>query len=105
MRKRFFQFGIGLRILRTLQIVPTNRSTMRQIRESLQRQAGRSFTEVGRSLKIFRIAALKCVSWARPGGVDWTLAQTLCEKKLERRLCRPALPRCSYQLAPHIGQG
>ncbi len=82
--------------------MPTNRITMRQIRESLRLhlQAKLSFSEIGRSLKISKSAAAKYVSLARAAGVDWALAQTLSDEELERRLYRPALPRSSHQLAP-----
>ena len=82
--------------------MPTNRITMRQIRETLRLhlQAGLSFSEVGRSLKISKSAAAKYVSKARAGGVDWALAQTLSDEELEARLYRPPLPRSSHQLAP-----
>ena len=82
--------------------MPTNRITMRQIRESLRLhlQAKLSFSEIGRSLKISKSAAAKYVSLARAAGVDWVLAQTLSDGELERRLYRPALPRSSHQLAP-----
>ena len=82
--------------------MPTNRITMRQIRESLRLhlQGGLSFSEVGRSLKISKSAAAKYVSMARAAGVDWALAQTLSDEELEARLYRPPLPRSSHQLAP-----
>ena len=82
--------------------MPTNRITMRQIRESLRLhlQARLSFAEVGRSLKISKSAAAKYVSLARAAGVDWAVAQNLSDEELEARLYRPPLPRSSHQLAP-----
>ena len=82
--------------------MPTNRITMRQIRETLRLhlQGKLSFSEVGRCLKISKSVAAKYVSMARAGGVDWTLAQTLSDEELEARLYRPPLPRSSHQLAP-----
>jgi hypothetical protein len=62
--------------------------------------AGRSFSKVGRSLKISMSAAAKYVSMARAAGVDWALAQTLSDEELEACLYRPPLPRSSHQLAP-----
>ena len=75
---------------------------MRQIRESLRLhlQAGLSYNEVGRALKISKSAVGKYVSLARVAGVDWDLAQTLDDEALQARLYRPALPRSSHQLAP-----
>lgn len=89
--------------------MPTNRITMRQIREALRLhlQADLSFTEVGRALKISKSAVGKYVSLARVAGVDWAVAQTLSDEALEARLYRPALPRSSHQLAPdfaHVHQ-
>ena len=85
--------------------MPTNRVTMRQIRETLRLhlQAGLSYSEIARALKISKSAAGKYVSMARAAGVDWDLAQTLSDEALEARLYRPALPRCSHQLAPDFG--
>ncbi len=78
---------------------------MRQIRESLRLhlQAGLSYNEVGRALKISKSAVGKYVSLARVAGVDWDLAQTLDDQALQARLYRPALPRSSHQLAPDFG--
>ena len=80
--------------------MPTNRITMRRIRETLRLhlQAGLSYNEVGRALKIYKSAIGKYVSLARVHGVDWALAQTLSDEELEARLYRPALPRSSFQL-------
>ena len=75
---------------------------MRQIRETLRLhlQAGLSYSEVGRALKISKSVAGKYVSMARAAGVDWDAAQTLSDVELEARLYRPAVPRASHQLAP-----
>ncbi len=82
--------------------MPTKRVTMRRIRETLRLhlQAGLSYAEVARALKIAKSSAGKYVSLARVAGVDWVIAQTLTDDELEARLFRPALPRSSYQLAP-----
>jgi hypothetical protein len=61
--------------------MPTNRITMRQIRETLRLRlhlcANLSFSDVARSLKISKSAAAKYASLARAAGVDWPVAQTL----------------------------
>jgi transposase len=82
--------------------MPTNRITMRQIRETLRLHlsAGLSYNEVSRSLKISKSVAAKYGSLARVAGVDWAIAQTLTDDELEARLYRPPLPRSSHQLAP-----
>ena len=82
--------------------MPTNRITMRRIRETLRLhlQADLSYNEIGRALKISKSAAGKYVSLARAAGIDWAVAQTLTDEELESRLYRPALPRSSHQLAP-----
>ena len=78
---------------------------MRQIRETLRLhlQAGLSYSEVGRALKISKSAVGKYVTLARVAGVGWGLAQTLDDEDLEARLYRPALPRGSHQCAPDFG--
>jgi hypothetical protein len=63
-------------------------------------QAGLSYNEVGRALKISESAVGKYVSLARVAGVDWVVAQTLSDEELECRLYRPPLPRSSYPLTP-----
>ena len=85
--------------------MPTNRVTMRQIRETLRLhlQAGLSYAEVGRVLKISKSAVCKYVSLARAASVDWAQADTLADEELEARLYRPAMPRSSHQLAPDFG--
>ena len=82
--------------------MPTNRVTMRRIRETLRLhlQAGLSYGEVARALKISKSSAGKYVSLARAAGVDWELAQRLTDDELDARLFRPAVPRSSHQLAP-----
>lgn len=82
--------------------MPTNRITMRRIRETLRLhlQAGLSYNEIDRALKLSKSAAGKYVSLARAAGVDWEVAQSLTDEELEARLYRPALPRSSHQLAP-----
>ena len=78
---------------------------MRQIRETLRLhlQAGLSYNEVGRVLKISKSVVGKYVSLARVAGVDWEVAQTLSDEDLQARLYRPALPRSSHQRAPDFG--
>ena len=75
---------------------------MRQIRETLRLhlQAGLSYGEVARALKISKSAAGKYVLLARVAGVDWEVAKTLSDEVLEARLFRPAVPRSSHHLAP-----
>ena len=53
--------------------MPTNRITMRRIRETLRLhlQAALSDNEVGRALKISKSAVGKYVSLARVAGLDW----------------------------------
>jgi hypothetical protein len=63
-------------------------------------QAGLSYTEVGRALKISESVVGKYVSLARAAGVDWEVAQTLSNEDLDARLFRPAVPRSSHHLAP-----
>ena len=77
--------------------MPTNRITMRRIRETLRLhlQAGLSYNEVGRALKISKSAVGKYITLARVAGVDWELAQSLSDEELEARVYRPALPRGS----------
>lgn len=75
---------------------------MRQIRETLRLhlQAGISYEEIARTLKISKSVAGKYVSLARVAGVDWAVAQSLTDEALQARLFRPALPRSSRQLVP-----
>lgn len=82
--------------------MPTNRITMRRIRETLRLhlQADLSYNEIGRALKISKSVAGKYVSLARAAGIDWAVAQALTDEELEARLYRPALSRSSHQLAP-----
>jgi transposase len=78
---------------------------MRQIRETLRLhlQAGLSYNEVGRALKISKSVVGKYICLARVAGVDWAHAQTLSDEDLQALLYRPALPRDSHQLAPDFG--
>jgi transposase len=82
--------------------MPTNRITMRQIRESLRLhlQANLSYNEVGRTLKISKSVVGKYLSLARVAGVDWSVAQTLSDQELEAKLYKAALPRNSKQQLP-----
>ncbi|MFP3276713.1 MAG: IS21 family transposase [Paraburkholderia sp.] len=82
--------------------MPTNRVTMRSIREALRLclQAGLSYGEAGRTLKLSKSVVGKYMSLARMAGVDYELAQTLSDEVLEARLFRPAVPRASHQLTP-----
>ena len=75
---------------------------MRRIRETLRLhlQAGLSYNEVARALKISKSVVGKYVSLARAADVDWEAVQALSDEELEARLYRPALPRSSHQLAP-----
>ena len=84
--------------------MPTNRITMRRIRETLRLhlQSGLSLSEVARALKISKSAVGKYVSLARMAGVDLELAESLNDPELEARLYRPAVPRSSHQLAPDL---
>ena len=78
---------------------------MRRIRETLRLhlQAGLSYNEVARALKISKSVVGKYVLLARVAGVDWVTAQTLGDEDLEARLYRPAVPRSSHQLVPDFG--
>src|SRR5450631_3330981 len=82
--------------------MPTNRITMRRIREVLRLhlQAGLSYNEVSRALKLSKSVVGKYVSLARAASVDWAAAQSLSDEDLDARLFRPAVPRSSHQLAP-----
>jgi transposase len=89
--------------------MPTPRIAMRQIREVLRLhlQAGLSYAECGRALKVPKSTVGATVLMARAAGVDWALAQALDDAELERRLYRPPVPRASRQLEPdwaHIHQ-
>ena len=78
---------------------------MRRIREALRLhlQAGLSYCEVGRALKISKSAVGKYVSLARVAGVDCAVAEGLTDEELEARLYRPPVARSSHQLAPDFG--
>ena len=75
---------------------------MRRIRDTLRLhlQAGLSYNEVARTLKISKSVVGKYVSLARAAGVDWAMVQALSDEELEARLYRPAVPKSSHQLAP-----
>jgi transposase len=75
---------------------------MRKIRETLRLhlQAGLSYSEVGRELKMAKSTVGNYVMLARVAAVDWAVAQSLCDEELQARLFRPALARNSHQLAP-----
>ncbi|HQC96536.1 MAG TPA: helix-turn-helix domain-containing protein [Aquabacterium sp.] len=78
---------------------------MRRIQEALRLhlQAGLSYCEVGRALKISKSAVGEYVSLARVAGVDCLVAEGLTDEDLEARLYRPPLARSSHQLAPDLG--
>ena len=78
---------------------------MRRIREALRvhLQAGLSYNEVDRALKISKSVVGKYVSLAEVAGVDCAVADGLSDEALEARLYRPAVARSSYQLAPDFG--
>ena len=82
--------------------MPTNRITMRRIREALRLhlQAKLSYAEIGGALKISKSVVGKYVSLARAASVDWDVTQSLSDEDLDARLYRPVLPRSSHQLAP-----
>ena len=86
--------------------MPTNQVTMRRIRETLRLhlQAGLSYDEVARALKISKSVVGKYVLLARVADVDWVVAEDLSDEALEARLYRPPVPRSSHQLAPDFGQ-
>ena len=75
---------------------------MRRIRDTLRLhlQAGLSYSELARTLKISKSVVGKYVSLARAAGVDWAMVQALSDEELEARLYRPAVPKSSHQLAP-----
>ena len=78
---------------------------MRRIRETLRLhlQAGLSYNEVARALKISKSVVGKYVLLARVAGVDWPVAEGLSDETLEARLYRPPVPRSSHQLALDFG--
>jgi hypothetical protein len=82
--------------------MPTNRITMRQIRQALRLhlEAGLSYAQVGRAVGVGKGTVGKFLLLARAAGVDWAVAQTLSDDELEERLYRPAVPRASRQLEP-----
>jgi transposase len=82
--------------------MPTNRITMRQIRQALRLhlEAGLSYAQIARAVGIGKGTVGKFMLLARAAGVDWAVAQTLSDAQLEARLYRPAVPRSSRQLEP-----
>jgi hypothetical protein len=82
--------------------MPTNRITMRQIRQALRLhlEAGLSYAQVALAMGIGKATVGKFVLLARAAGVDWALAQSLSDEELEARLYREAVPRSSHQLEP-----
>jgi transposase len=75
---------------------------MRQIREVLRLhlEAGLSYAECARALKLPKSTVGKIVHLARAAEVDWAVAQQLSDAELEARLYRPPVPRASTQLEP-----
>ena len=75
---------------------------MRQIRQSLRLhlEAGLSYAQVARAVGIGKGTVGKFILLARAAGVDWAVAQTLCDEELEARLYRAPVPRSSRQLEP-----
>jgi transposase len=82
--------------------MPTNRITMRQIRQALRLhlEAGLSYAQVALAMGIGKATVGKFMLLARAASVDWALAQSLSDDELEARLYRPAVPRSSRQLEP-----
>jgi transposase len=82
--------------------MPTNRITMRQIRQALRLhlEARLSYGQIARAVGIGKGTVGKFIVLARAAGVDWAVAQTLSDEELEARLYRPAVPRASRQLEP-----
>lgn len=82
---------------------------MRRIREVLRLhlEAGLSYAECARALKLPKSTVGKIVHLARAAEVDCADAQRLTDEELEARLYRPPVPRASTQLEPdyaHIHQ-
>jgi transposase len=82
--------------------MPTNRITMRQIRQALRLhlEVGLSYAQIARAVGVGKGTVGKFILLARAAGVDWAVAQTLSDEQLEARLYRPAVPRASRQLEP-----
>jgi hypothetical protein len=82
--------------------MPTNRITMRQIRQALRLhlEAGLSYAQIARAVGIGKATVGKFMLFARAAGVDWSVAQTLSDEELEARLYLPAVPGASRQLEP-----
>jgi transposase len=82
---------------------------MRRIREVLRLhlEAGLSYAECARALKVPKSTVGKIVHLARAAEVDCAVAWQLTDAELEARLYRPPVPRASTQLEPdyaHIHQ-
>jgi len=82
---------------------------MRRIREVLRLhlEAGLSYAECARALRVPKSTVGKIVHLARAAEVDCAVAQQLTDAELEARLYRPPVPRASTQLEPdyaHIHQ-
>lgn len=86
--------------------MPTNRITMRKIRETLRLhwQSELSLNEISGALKIAKSTAGKFVNLARIAGLDWVTTQALSDEALEARLYRPALKRNSSLAKPDFAQ-
>ena len=80
---------------------------MRQIRQTLRLhfEAGLSYAQVARAIPTAKATVGKIILLARAAGVDWALAQTLCDDELEARLYRAAgaarEPPARARLRPH----
>ncbi|HTT12169.1 MAG TPA: hypothetical protein VMG60_14875 [Burkholderiaceae bacterium] len=72
---------------------------MRRIREVLRLhlEAGLSYAECARALKLPKSPVGKIVHLARAAEVDWAAAQRLADPELEARLYRPPVPRAIHR--------
>ena len=79
---------------------------MRRIREVLRLhlEAGLSYAECARAMKLPKSTVGKIVHLARAAEVDCAVAQRLTDEELEARLYRPPVPRASTQLEPDYAQ-
>jgi hypothetical protein len=76
--------------------MPTNRITMRQIRQALRLhlEARLSYAQVARAVGIGKGTVGKFILFARAAGVDWAVAQTLTDEELDGLTCvTTLLPR------------
>jgi transposase len=75
---------------------------MRQIREVLRlhHEAGLSYAECGRALKMAKSTAGKIVFLARAAGIDCAAAHAMSDEALEARLYPPPVPRSRRQSEP-----